>query len=100
MANSFRTVQDILDASRRGDSLYSIYQRLEDSEAFLKERQKNAFQLLFEILIPSFTEEQSQELAKFPTESLEIYATTLSLPIAQALSLFKGKELFFMECNN
>ena len=95
MSNSFRTRRDILEASRRGDSLYSIYQRLEESEVLLQEQQKSAFQLLFEILIPSLTEEQSQELAKFPTESLEIYATTLSLPIAQALSLFKGKELFF-----
>ncbi|MEK7485737.1 MAG: hypothetical protein AABZ60_15550 [Planctomycetota bacterium] len=95
MANSFRTIQDILDASRRGDSLYSIYQGLEQSEALLKERQKNAFELLFEILIPSLTEDQAQELSRFPIESLEIYATNISIPIAQAISLYKGDKLFF-----
>ncbi|MEK7486392.1 MAG: hypothetical protein AABZ60_18885 [Planctomycetota bacterium] len=97
MANSFKTIRDILDASRRGDSLYSIYQRLEQSEALLKERKKNAFELLFEILIPSITEEQAQELAKFSTKSLKIYATNISIPIAQAISLYKGDKLFFNE---
>ena len=94
MSNSFRILQDALDASRRGDSLYSIYQALEESEDLLNEHQKNAFELLFEMLISSLTEEQAQELARFPTEGLEVYVTNISSSIAQVLSLFNGKKLF------
>ncbi|MEK7486535.1 MAG: hypothetical protein AABZ60_19600, partial [Planctomycetota bacterium] len=94
MSNSFRTIQDILESSRRGDSLYSIYQSLEQSEALLKEHQKNAFELLFESLIPSLSKGQFKELAKFPIDFLDIYSTTISVPITQTLSLFKGQKLY------
>lgn len=93
MTNCFRTIKDIFDDSRKGNSLYSIYQRLERSKALLKEQQKNAFELLFETLLPSLTKEQTQELVKFPIKSLEIYATKISIPVSQILAQFKGEEV-------
>jgi hypothetical protein len=39
----FRSREEITAASRRGDSLYSIYKTLEQSSFFLESEQKNGF---------------------------------------------------------
>ncbi|MEK7485504.1 MAG: hypothetical protein AABZ60_14355, partial [Planctomycetota bacterium] len=95
MSNPFRTIQDVLEASRRGDSLYEIYRYLQQSDVLLKEHQKNAFTLLSEMLLLSLNEEIAQEIVtKFYVDPLNIYVTTISPSIAQIFSKFKGTGLF------
>jgi hypothetical protein len=93
----FRDIQEILEASRRGDSLYALYKRLESSSFLLKTEQKTAFQLLFQTSISNLSEEHAQEFSEFPTSYLEIYTPSLSTPAAQKLSQFQGKSISFPE---